>query len=91
MLGIRLPAEAEARLDRHARFVGRGKSVIVRDWILERLERDGIDSEMRRSAAQIAASTGTDDRASDVTVAQWLDRLEAEDGGYDWGPAGPPQ
>jgi predicted DNA-binding protein len=54
MLGIRLPAEAEEELARHARAVGRGKSVIAREWILERLERESIDAQMRH-AAQILA------------------------------------
>jgi predicted DNA-binding protein len=55
MLGIRLSAEAEARLARHARSLGRQKSAIARDWILERLERESVDAQVRR-AAQILAS-----------------------------------
>lgn len=91
MLGIRLPEEADERLARHAREAGRPKSAIARDWILQRLEREEVD-ELIRNAAKLHAA----DRerviavaAADATDAQlrWLD---AEDGGYDWGPDGPP-
>ena len=54
MLGLRLSPEIEASLERYSRDVGRPKSVIVRDWIVERLERDSIDERLRR-AAQILA------------------------------------
>lgn len=92
MLGIRLPEEAERRLERHARDAGRPKSVIARDWILQRLEREEID-ELIRTAAHLHSA----DRerviaiaAADATDAQ-LRLLDAEDGGYDWGPDGPPK
>lgn len=92
MLGVRLSGEAEERLARYARDVGRSKSVIVRDWIIERLDREAID-DLIRNASRLHA----DDRdrvvrqaAIDATDAhlRWLD---AEDGGYDWGPDGPPE
>lgn len=91
MLGIRLSREAEERLDRHAREAGRPKSVIVRDWIMDRLDREEVD-ELIRNAASLHASDRErmlDSAAAEATAAQlrWLD---AEDGGYDWGPAGPP-
>ena len=91
MLGIRLTDEAEERLARYARDVGRPKSVIARDWITERLDRETVD-DLIRNAARLHA----DDRdavirqaAMDATDAhlRWLD---GEDGGYDWGPEGPP-
>ena len=63
MLGIRLSAEAETALSNHAREVGRQKSVLARDWIMERLERESIDEQMRRSAHILAAH----DRADDYT------------------------
>ena len=63
MLGIRLSAEDEQRLARHARDVGRAKSVVARDWILERLEREAIDERMRRAACILAAH----DREEDYT------------------------
>ncbi|MFD1611738.1 hypothetical protein ACFSCW_07990 [Sphingomonas tabacisoli] len=63
MLGIRLSPEAEKELARHARALGRGKSVVAREWILERLERESIDAQMRR-AAQILAQH---DREEDYT------------------------
>lgn len=92
MLGIRLPVEAEARLARHARDAGRPKSVIARDWIMDRLAREEVD-ELIRNAAKLHAgqrSRATDIAAAEATDAQlrWLD---AEDGGYDWGPDGPPR
>jgi predicted DNA-binding protein len=91
MLGIRLSQEAEERLARHSRELGRPKSVIARDWIMERLEREDVD-ELIRNAARLHARH-YDDAARQAAIAaasahlQWLD---AEDGGYDWGPEGPP-
>lgn len=87
MLGIRLPADAERRLERHARALGRGKSVVAREWILDRLDREELDSKIRAAAALHAASART---VSDVATDAWLRALDAEDGGYDWGPTGPP-
>lgn len=91
MLGLRLSREIEDSLDRYARDVGRSKSVIVRDWIIEKLERDSIDEQMRLAAHMLSTH---DDRKdphdfADATNA-WLAALDAEDGGYDWGPDGPP-
>ena len=91
MLGIRLNADAEERLARHAREVGRPKSVIARDWIVERLNREDIDALIRRASELDAAERKklADVAHGDVTDA-WLRALDAEDGGYDWGPDGPP-
>lgn len=91
MLGIRLDEEAERRLARHARESGRPKSVIARDWIMERLEQEEIDG-LIRTAARLHASTLTADWRQNAAAAsdafsRWLD---ADDGGYDWGPDGPP-
>lgn len=61
MLGIRLNAESEARLERHARALGRQKSVIAREWILERLERESIDAKMTRAACILAANDRVED------------------------------
>lgn len=91
MLGIRLDEEAERRLARHARESGRPKSVIARDWIMERLDHEEIDTLLRK-AAQLHNSGLSDAwrlsaaEASDA-FSRWLD---ADDGGYDWGPGGPP-
>ena len=63
MLGIRLSADAEIRLARHAREVGRQKSAVAREWILERLERESIDAQMARAAAVLAQH----DRPEDYT------------------------
>jgi predicted transcriptional regulator len=55
MLGIRLDRDTEAKLARHAQAVGRQKSAIAREWIVERLERESIDERMRRAAKLLAA------------------------------------
>ena len=91
MLGIRLDEEAERRLARHALESGRPKSVIARDWILERLEREDIDVLMRRAAELHAASETAQTRRHAIAASDAFSRLlDAEDGGYDWGPDGPP-
>ena len=91
MLGIRLPTEAEKRLERHAKAVGRGKSVVAREWILDRLEREEMDKKIRNAAALHAGEREkVIEWAADEATAAWLRWLDAEDGGYDWGPEGPP-
>ena len=91
MLGVRLSEEADAKLTSYAREIGRPKSAIVKQWINERLERESIDELIRNAAAldtedrTRVVRQGYDD-ASDA----WLRALDAEDGGYDWGPEGPP-
>lgn len=89
MLGIRLSADEEDRLARHAREVGSPKSALAREWILDRLDRDSADALVARAAAVIAAHERTHER-SDSGFDEWLAALNAEDGGYDWGPEGPP-
>ncbi len=85
MLGIRLSPEAEQALERHARSLGRGKSVIAREWILQRLERESIDEQLRRSAAYLAKHEDPEElRRAERRSAEWLRQLDAEDGGYDW-------
>jgi hypothetical protein len=61
MLGIRLKPAAEEMLARHARSLGRQKSAVARDWIMERLERESIDAQMHRAACILAQH----DRAED--------------------------
>ncbi len=61
MLGIRLSRETERLLDRHARELGQPKSALARQWIVERLERESIDEEMRRAAAILARYDRVDD------------------------------
>ena len=91
MLGIRLSTDSEKQLERHARAVGRGKSVIAREWILERLERESIDERVRRASAYLANEEMPDERMmSDEAAAAWFRALDADDGGYDWGDEGPP-
>jgi predicted transcriptional regulator len=92
MLGIRLSPDAETRLARYAREVGRPKSVVARDWIIDRLDREDIDDKIRNAAALDAGErTEIANRAADEATTAWLRWLDAEDGGYDWGPEGPPE
>jgi len=91
MLGIRLPEEAERMLESHARSLGRGKSVVAREWILERLERESVDAQMRSAAQLIAAHERQhpEEWAWHAAAAdEALRALEESDGGYDWGPGG---
>ncbi len=91
MLGIKLkPADAD-RLERVARELRRPKSAIAREWIIDRLEREEIDERIRHAAALHARNSPllAAPFADDATRV-WLEWLDAEDGGYDWGPAGPP-
>ncbi|MGJ3626103.1 ribbon-helix-helix protein, CopG family [Sphingomonas sp. MMS24-JH45] len=89
MLGIRLKPEEEERLERHARDLGRPKSAIVREWIVERLERDSVDAQLRR-AAQILAASERDRQQRPWVVPIPCSPRSTIDGGYDWGPEGPP-
>jgi predicted DNA-binding protein len=92
MLGIRLKPDEEDRLDRHAKALGRPKSVLVREWINERLERDSIDSRIASAARVIAEHERASDRSVTINAsAAYLRRLDELDGGYDWGPKGPPK
>ena len=61
MLGIRLKADAEDKLAKYARALGRQKSAVARDWILERLERESIDEQLRRAARILAAHDSEDE------------------------------
>ena len=91
MLGIRLSREAEERLERHARATGRAKSTLAREWILDRLQRESVDGDMRRAAELLAKTlSGEELRDAEAATAEWLRLLDEEDGGYDWGPEGPP-
>lgn len=91
MLGIRLSPDAERRLERHATGVGRPKSVIARDWIMDRLDREEVDELIRNAAKLHAADRNplAEHYAAEASSA-YLRWLDAEDGGYDWGPDGPP-
>lgn len=91
MLGIRLSADEEERLARHAREHGRPKSALAREWIVQRLERESIDRKIADAATLHASERNEVVRQAwnDASDA-WLRALDAEDGGYDWGPDGPP-
>lgn len=91
MLGIKFKPEEEARFERHARELHRPKSALAREWILERLDRESIDAQIAREAAIIAANTTLEEIEEHSRDADEVFRLlDEEDGGYDWGPAGPP-
>ena len=91
MLGLRLSPEQEAQLTRYAKSVGRPKSTVARDWIMDRLERESLGEEFRRQAASLARAVTPGEQAeTDAATDEWLRALDAEDGGYDWGPNGPP-
>lgn len=91
MLGIRLSEEAERRLARHAREAGRPKSVIARDWIMDRLDRDEVDEQIRRATQLHAEHLTVPEQRAAVAASDAFSRwLDAEDGGYDWGADGPP-
>ena len=87
MLGIRLTEIEDRRLARFAFETGRPKSALARAWIMERLERESIDEKIRIAAKLLAAEAPP---TSDALGAAYFAALDAEDGGYDWGPDGPP-
>lgn len=86
MLGIRLKPDEELLLARHAKTLGRQKSVIAREWIIERLQRESVDLEMQRAVNVIEATVMDDTDMAD----EWVRELDKEDGGFDWGIEGPP-
>ena len=91
MLGIRLSEEEERRLARYAREHGRPKSALAREWIVQRLERDDIDEQIRLAAAVNAAAETAESRRAALAASDAFSRyLDTLDGGYDWGPEGPP-
>jgi predicted transcriptional regulator len=91
MLGLRLSTEEELRFERYAKSIGRPKSTLAREWIMQRLERESLSAEFRRQAASLAASVTPEEIAwLEAETDAWLRSLDEEDGGYDWGPEGPP-
>ncbi len=67
------------------------KSALAREWIIQRLERESIDRKIAEAAKLHAGKREevVKQAWNDATDA-WLRALDAEDGGYDWGPDGPP-
>jgi predicted transcriptional regulator len=91
MLGVRLKPDEERALARHARAMGKPKSTLAREWIMDRLEREEIDRKIAHAAALDAqAHRPLADRFAEESAAAFLRWLDAEDGGYDWGAKGPP-
>ena len=88
---IDLDDDTRERLDRHARETGKSASDLVRTWLLERLHRIDMLRRTENFASlseqeRIELRDWAGDQATDAQLL-WLD---AEDGGYDWGPDGPP-
>ena len=91
MLGIRLTAEDDARLARYARERGRPKSALAREWIVQRLRSDDIDEQVRAAAEFNARHETPAARQAALAASDAFSRyLDTLDGGYDWGPEGPP-
>ena len=91
MLGIRLSADEERRLARHAQEQGRPKSALAREWIVQRLQRDDIDEQIRIAAEVNARAETPETRRAALAASDAFSRyLDSLDGGYDWGPDGPP-
>lgn len=91
MLGIKLKPWDEERFNRFARETKRPKSTLAREWIMDRLDREEIDRKIANATALDAEERrGGVGRAAGDATSTWLRWLDAEDGGYDWGPNGPP-
>jgi hypothetical protein len=91
MLGLRLSPDEEKRFTRYAREMGRPKSTLAREWLMERLDRESLDAEFRRQVASLSNSMSPQEvEELEAATDEWLRALDAEDGGYDWGPEGPP-
>lgn len=91
MLGIKFQPAEEERFERYARDCRRPKSALAREWILERLDRESIDAEVGRAAAIIATHTTAEELVEhERDTEEHLRLLDEEDGGFDWGAAGPP-
>lgn len=92
MLGIRLSSEDDARLARFARERGQPKSALAREWIVQRLYNGDIDEQVRAAAAFNARHETGEARRAALAASDAFGRyLDSLDGGYDWGPDGPPQ
>ncbi|QMW23768.1 ribbon-helix-helix protein, CopG family [Sandaracinobacteroides saxicola] len=92
MLGLRLDAATEKRLAQHAAETRRTRSDIARVAVREYLDRHSEDAEWERQLATLRKAREARaeiDTGGDGTKA-WLRSLDAMDGGYDWGPNGPP-
>lgn len=71
MLGVRLGAEVERRLDRFARRRGRPKSDVARAAIVEYMDRHDLEEEFERQLKAAAS-----DEASRPEARQELDEAE---------------
>ncbi len=60
MLGVRLDDETTRRLDAHARALGRPKSALVREWIVDALRKLTRDDELIRQSRE-ATKGGSED------------------------------
>lgn len=91
MLGLRLEPALANQLDAFARQTKRTRSSIARDAVREYLDRHSIEAEFQRQVAVLNSRRSDEDEAWQAAQADaFLRGLDEEDGGYDWGPAGPP-
>ncbi len=90
MLGLRLDVQLCEQLAALARQSGRSKSDLAREAVRDYLVRHDQDLEFKRQVALLNIY-GDDETAARGSTSEWLRLLDEEDGGYDWGPDGPPQ
>ena len=91
MIALELPADVEGRLGELADEIGKTRTGLAHDWIIERLNREALNRKIRDNSFVNEAERqhAIEVTGGDATDA-WLRWLDAEDGGYNWGPNGPP-
>ena len=92
MLGIRLGTDVEARLERFVQRRGQRKSEVGRTAIIEYMDRHEDDGEFIRQVRLLNEPPilEYEQKEAELLTDAWLAALDAEDGGYDWGPEGSP-
>jgi hypothetical protein len=92
VLGIRLNSEVEARFERFVRRRGQRKSEVGRTAIIEYMDRHEADAEFMRQVRLLNEQplSESERKEAERRTDDWLAALDAKDGGYDWGPEGPP-
>lgn len=90
MLGVRLDPETERALADAARDEGKSKSELVRHWIKQKLKKRAMAEQVLTSPVWQRPLSPEAKQALDRATDAYLAALDAEDGGYDWGPEGPP-
>ena len=92
MLGIRLNPAVEERFERFVRRRGQRKSDVGRTAIIEYMDRHEAEGEFLRQVRLLneVPLSEAEQKEAERRTNDWLAALDAEDGGYDWGPEGPP-